>query len=376
MTTIPTPAQLTREDLAAMLAMREPAEREALRCRAEAILMEECGKRVSFRGLVEFSNICRRNCRYCGIRKGNRNVKRYMLSLDEILECARFSAEAGYGSIVLQSGERDDAVFIDFVEKAVLAIKRETVSRTLPTGLGITLCVGEQEPDAYRRFFDAGAHRYLLRIETTAPALFGQLHPKAQTLAHRIACLESLKTIGFQVGTGVMIGLPGQTHEQLADDLLFFRDLDIDMIGMGPYIAHDQTPMRRHAAATRARHAEILELSLNMIAATRILLRDVNIAATTALQAMDPIGRELGLQFGANVIMPQVTPMRVRREYQLYEGKPCMDENPRHCMDCLRRRIQGIGREVLANAWGDSPHVARRRTADTLSQRNRDKNKD
>lgn len=266
-------------------------------------------------------------------------------------------------SVVLQSGERNDAEFVRFVEQAVRAIKRETVSGPLPTGLGITLCVGEQDSDTYRRLFDAGAHRYLLRIETTAPELFAQLHPKTQTLAKRIACLESLKTIGFQVGTGVMIGLPGQTLAQLADDLLFFRDLDVDMIGMGPYITHEQTPMRRHAASTRARHAEILELSLNMIAVARLLLRDVNIAATTALQAMDPIGRELGLQFGANVIMPQVTPVRVRREYQLYEGKPCMDEDPQHCMECLRRRIQSIGREALPDAWGDSPHAVRRRGA-------------
>ena len=356
--------QFTREQLVAMLATRDPAEREALRRRAEAVLLEECGTRVSFRGLIEFSNICQRNCRYCGIRQGNRKIQRYILSQDEILECARFSAEAGYGSVVLQSGERNDAEFVRYVEHAVRAIKRETVSGALPTGLGVTLCVGEQTPDTYRRFFDAGAHRYLLRIETTAPALFGQLHPKTQTLATRIACLESLRAIGFQVGTGVMIGLPGQTVEQLAEDLIFFHDQDVDMIGMGPYITHDQTPMRRHAAATRARHTEILELSLNMIAAARLLLRDVNIAATTALQAMDPIGRELGLQFGANVIMPQVTPVRVRREYQLYEGKPCMDEDPRHCMECLRRRIQSIGREVLPNAWGDSPHSLRRQAGE------------
>ncbi len=354
-------ARFSREELAAMLALHDPAERAALRRRAESVLLKECGARVSFRGLVEFSNICRCNCRYCGIRRGNRAVKRYQLGLGEILECARFCAEAGYGSIVLQSGERNGAEFVRFVEQAVRAIKRETVSAALPSGLGITLSVGEQEPDAYRRFFDAGAHRYLLRIETTSPALFARLHPRAQTLAARLKCLESLKAAGFQTGTGVMIGLPGQTREQLADDLLFFRAFDVDMLGMGPYIAHEQTPMRRHAAATRARRAEILELSLNMIAAARLLLRDVNIAATTALQAMDPVGRELGLQFGANVIMPQVTPLRVRREYQLYEGKPCMDENPRHCMECLRGRIRAIGREACLNDWGDSPHARRRR---------------
>ena len=357
----PASARLDREELAAMLALRDPAGREELRRRAESVLLEECGPRVAFRGLVEFSNICRCNCRYCGIRRGNRAVRRFRLDPGEILECARFCAEAGYGSIVLQSGERNDAEFLGFVERAVRAIKRETVSGALPSGLGVTLCVGEQAPDAYRRLFDAGAHRYLLRIETTAPALFARLHPKEQTLASRMKCLESLKAIGFQTGTGVMIGLPGQTHGQLADDLLFFRDMDVDMLGMGPYIANEQTPMRRHAAGTRARHAEILELSLNMIAAARLLLRDVNIASTTALQAMDPVGRELGLQFGANVIMPQVTPVRVRREYQLYEGKPCMDEDPQRCMECLRRRINAIGREVCPDDWGDAPHALRRR---------------
>jgi biotin synthase len=221
--------------------------------------------------------------------------------------------------------------------------------------------VGEQTERTYRRFFSAGAHRYLLRIETTSPSLFAQIHPPAQTLASRLDCLATLRRVGYHVGTGVMIGLPRQTVEDLARDVLFFRDQDIDMIGMGPYIVHNRTPMSLHAAEAAPRKKEIFELSLKMIALTRLVCKDVNIASTTALQAMEHTGREQGLEFGANIIMPQVTPLEVRRNYLLYEGKPCLDENARLCKSCLEGRIRGIGREVAVNEWGDSPHYKKNR---------------
>jgi biotin synthase len=317
---------------------------------------------VWLRGLVEFSNHCINDCNYCGIRKSNAAVHRYLLTKEEILESALFCAKAGYGSMVLQSGERHDERFVSFVEDVVRTIKKETVSIDMPQGLGVTLAVGEQSEESYKRFFDAGAHRYLLRIETTSPELFLRLHPACQTIDTRMACIEALKKIGYQVGTGVMIGLPGQTVENLADDILFFRNMDVGMIGMGPYIVHRQTPMLVHEQEIASRKKEILELALRMIAVTRLVCRDVNIASTTALQAMDPFGREMGLLHGANVMMPQVTPVGVRKHYQLYEGKPCLEENAGQCRDCLERRIRSLERETGKNGWGDSKHFARKRS--------------
>jgi biotin synthase len=353
-----------RDDVIALLSTTDPADAEAIRTAAHRVLVDNCGTSVFLRGLVEFSNRCASDCHYCGIRKGNAGVKRYCLTKDEIVDAARFCAEAGYGSMVLQSGERRDERFVSFVEDVVCAIKKETVSNTLPRGLGITLSVGEQTPEAYKRFFNAGAHRYLLRIETSSPRLFASIHPSRQSFEARLACLAFLKDAGFQVGTGVMIGLPGQTVQDLADDVLFFRAIDADMIGMGPFIVHRQTPMARHDEAMAARKKETLELALRMIAVTRLVCRDVNIASATALQAMEPLGREMGLLHGANVVMPQATPARVRRDYQLYEGKPCLDENAQECRECLCGRIRSLGREPATGQWGDPKHFdARQRHA-------------
>jgi biotin synthase len=348
----------TRQDIAALLSATDPEESEIIRRAAHRVVLDNCGPTVWLRGLVEFSNRCVNDCLYCGIRKSNAAVRRYRLSKEEILDAARFCADAGYGSIVLQSGERRDEGFISFVEDVVRSIKRRTISRALPRGLGVTLSVGEQTPDAYRRFFDAGAHRYLLRIETSSPRLFARIHPPHQTIETRIECLKSLAAIGYQVGTGVMIGLPGQTVQDLADDILFFKGMDIDMIGMGPYIVHRRTPMAGYGSEIAERKNEIFALALRMIAVTRLALPDVNIASTTALQAMDPFGREMGLLHGANVVMPQATPKRVRKEYRLYEGKPCLEEDAAECGACIRERLRSIGREAAANEWGDSRHFS------------------
>jgi biotin synthase len=351
-----------RRDVVELLSATAPDKIELIRARAEKVLLTEgTGAAVFFRGLIEFSNVCVNDCDYCGIRRSNGHVRRYTLSEEEIAGAARWCDEQGYGSVVLQSGERRDEEFVSFVERVVRRIKAESRSERLPDGLGVTLSLGEQEPEAYRRFFDAGAHRYLLRIETTSPDLYKRIHPPRQTLRRRTACLASLKEIGFQVGTGVMIGLPGQTVGDLADDILFFRDRDVDMIGMGPYIVHRDTPMSVYEQEIGARRAEILRRSLLMIAAARIVLRNVNIAATTALQAIDPTGREEGLRFGANVIMPQATPLRVRRDYLLYEGKPCLDETPDHCRGCLTMRIESVGRKAALGAWGDPLHFSIRK---------------
>lgn len=354
---------LNRNDLLAILGARDVSDIEIVRRAAETVLLEQCGSQVYLRGLVESSNACSCDCHYCGIRKSNQRFNRYTLSVDQIVACARMCAELGYGSMVIQSGERSDKKFIDLTIEALRRIKRETRSEAQPEGLGITLCIGQQSRETYQRLFDAGAHRYLLRIETTNPVLFGRIHPGDQTFESRLECLNLLRDIGYQVGTGVMIGLPGQTLEDLAGDILFFAKHDIDMIGMGPFIPDPNTPLGSERCPTVAQR---IRLSLLMIAATRLKLRDVNIASTTALQTLDPIGREKGLKFGANVVMPQVTPPDVRGDYQLYPGRACLEESARQCNPCLGMRIASVGRTIGHNAWGDSAHARQRQSRTML----------
>jgi biotin synthase len=221
--------------------------------------------------------------------------------------------------------------------------------------------LGEQTEETYRRWREAGAHRYLLRIETTNPELYAKIHPADHSLAERKECLARLRRTGYQVGTGVMMGLPGQTMEDLANDILFLKEIDIDMVGMGPYIPHSDTPMGKEVPPyTDEQKKASLELGLRMIAVTRIMLRDVNIAAATALQALEYTGREQGLRCGANVIMPNVTETDYRPKYQLYDNKPCTDENSSMCRGCLDGRIKGIGETVGFGEWGDSPHYHKR----------------
>ncbi len=339
------------EDLAALLSLTDPEQIEQLRQRAEAMTLQQVGHRVYFRGLLEFSNRCALNCLYCGIRRDNDAVARYTLSLEDIRHGARRVAERGWGSLVLQSGENASAANVDFICNAVRCIKEDTRSSRLPSGLGITLSAGVYSIDVYRQFFAAGAHRYLLRVETTDADLFARIHPADQTLAERVQALEDLRAAGFQVGTGVMIGLPGQTCRMLARDVLFFKEMDVDMVGMGPYQPHRDTPM---AGLPIISAEERLALALRMIAVTRLVLKNVNIASTTALEALSPSGRELGISFGANVAMPNVTPGSERRKYQLYDGKPCLDEAADESGIALRQKIESLGRIVGIDEWGDS----------------------
>ena len=349
---------LSKTVLKRILNTDDPEEIEIIRAATENVLLKTCGDSVRLRGLVEFSNRCVSNCYYCGIRRDNRQVPRYSLTLDEIVDCAHRCMEQGYGSIVLQSGERSDAHFVHNVTETIRAIKAVTRSNALPQGLGITLSIGEQAPEAYAEWFSAGAHRYLLRIETSSPELFAALHPENQRHETRLDCLRALKRIGYQVGTGVMIGLPGQTIDDLVKDLLFFRAMDVDMVGMGPYIPHAQSLLPGSPEILPAESR--LSLGLRMIAATRLFLRDVNIAATTALRTLANDGYEQGLRHGANVIMPQVTPLRVCRIYTLYDGKPYLDESTEQGFACLKQRISAIGRQILRDDWGDSAHFVQR----------------
>lgn len=354
-------ASFSHDDIVAILSATEPDDIGVIQRAAEKVLLENCGNGVYYRGLVEASNACSCDCLYCGIRKSSKDVNRYTLTADEIMGCARMCASYGYGSIVIQSGERSDKVYIDMLENVLHRIKDETRSEKQPEGLGVTLCIGQQPREVYQRLYNAGAHRYLLRIETTNPELFAKIHPPEQTLESRLECLMLLRDVGYQVGTGVMIGLPGQTPDDLANDIQFFADYDIDMIGMGPFIPNESTPL---GALPCPDTPDRVRLGLLMIAATRLKLRDVNIASTTALQALDPIGREKGLQFGANVIMPQITPQDVRRDYQLYPGKPCLDDNAEACRGCLELRIHSVNRVVGYDQWGDSVHARRRQASE------------
>jgi biotin synthase len=343
--------ELSRSDLADLISIKDPSLRQKLFDFAYRVKREFVGNKVYFRGIIELSNICEKNCYYCGIRKGNRSVERYLLSEDEIVEEALASHRWNYGSIVLQSGEVTGENFISFIEKVVRRIKRETND-----SLGITLSLGEQSEETYQRWFDAGAHRYLLRIESSNPKIYATLHPEDHSFEQRVACLESLRRIGYYVGTGVMIGLPGQTAFDLADDILFYKKIDADMIGMGPYIPHHDTPMANSCGNFEAQESEQLDLALVMIAVTRIFLKDVNIASTTALQALSETGREKGIMAGANIIMPNLTETKYRRGYQLYDNKPCLDEGASLCRGCLDARITALGETVGYGEWGDSPH--------------------
>ncbi len=308
------------------------------------------GNKVFFRGLIEFSNICSKDCHYCGIRKSNTNVARYNATDDEIIEACRFALDNRFASVVLQSGELDTDTFVKRVDSLLKKIKKMSAGR-----LGITLSCGEQSKETYRRWFESGAHRYLLRIESSNRELYYKIHPDTfrHTYERRLEALGFLRETGYQVGTGVMIGLPFQTIENLAEDLLFFNDMDIDMCGMGPYIEHENTPLYQFREMLKTKH-ERLELSLKMIAALRLLMPDINIAASTALQAIEPNGRETALTVGANVIMPNLTPLKYRKEYILYEDKPCIDEDSKQSMTALEFRIRNAGIEIGYDEWGDS----------------------
>ena len=349
-------APLEHTDLLALLGLSEPEAVDALFACAYEIKSRYVGRVAYFRGIVECSNLCTKDCLYCGIRRSNTQVERFEMDEAEIVREALWAFEAKYGSCVIQAGERSDPAWVEQIERVVWRIKKETDNQ-----LGITLSLGEQTEETYRRWRDAGAHRYLLRIETSNPLLYQALHPDDHSFEHRVECLHRLRRTGWQVGTGVMMGLPGQTLEDLTDDLFFFREMDIDMIGMGPYIPHADTPLGQQTGLySETQQQEAFLLGLKMIAVARLFLKDVNIAAATALQALDSAGREKGLRAGANVIMPNLTDTSLRPKYQLYDGKPCLDENSTMCRGCLERRIQGIGETIGWEQWGDAPHYHRR----------------
>ena len=287
------------------------------------------GPAVHLRALIEFSNYCRNNCCYCGIRRDNQQVQRYRLSGEEIIAHAAAAAKMGYKTVVMQSGE--DMYFTpDRLTEIIRAIKKMEMA--------VTLSIGEKTYEEYKAYKEAGADRYLLRIETTDKDLYHRLDP-GMSWNNRLRCLEDLKRLGYETGSGSMVGLPGQSIESIADDILFFKQMDIDMAGIGPFIPHAQTPLAH--ATGRA-----FMLSLKTMALTRLLLPDINIPATTAMEALDPKGRIIALQSGANVIMPNITTEEYRKRYELYPGKINDNGIQGNDQDSIERKIILIGRTI------------------------------
>lgn len=348
---------LSKQDIIRLLSLEDKAEQQVLFNKALEVRNQTIGNKVYLRGLIEYSNICYKNCYYCGIRSGNEKKIHYTITHNEVVEAARFAYEQNYGSIVLQSGEQQGTHFAKTIEQLIIDIKKVSDHK-----LGITLSCGEQSEDTYKRWYDAGAHRYLLRIESSSRELYNRIHPlnPMHSFNTRLEKLNLLKKLHYQVGTGVMIGLPSQTIENLADDLLFFKQIDVDMVGMGPYIEHEETPMY-HIKTNPLSLTERFELSLRMIATLRLLMPDINMAASTAMQAIDPLGREKAIKAGANIIMPNLTPVKYRSNYQLYDGKPCLDEDAAKCTGCMILRIKSTGSDVGLGEWGDSKHFENRK---------------
>ena len=347
--------EFTSDELVLILSA-EGEQRQQLFLQAQSVKLKSVGNKVYFRGLVEFSNICAKDCLYCGIRKSNEKVVRYDATNEEIMEACRFAWQNRFGSVVLQSGENSSPAFVGRVNLLLRKIKQQSNNE-----LGITLSCGEQSLETYQQWRESGAHRYLLRIESSNPDLYRKIHPENDfhSYERRLQALKDLKTAGYQVGTGVMIGLPFQTTEDLAADLLFLKQMDVDMVGMGPYLEHEDTPLYEFRNLLKTKQ-ERFDLALKMIATLRLLMPDINIAAATALQAIDPAGREKALTIGANILMPNLTPCKYRKEYQLYEGKPCLDEDAELCKNCLEARIEISGCEIGYGEWGDSKHYQKR----------------
>ena len=331
---------LTDDELTLLIEDNAPELAAELALRARAAREKIYGKKVYIRGLIEFTNYCRNNCYYCGIRRDNGKAQRYRLTHEEILACCAAGYQLGFRTFVLQGGE--DSYFTDDrLTELIRAIKKSHPD------CAVTLSVGERERYSYERLFEAGADRYLLRHETADKAHYENLHPAELSHEHRLQCLRDLKAIGYQVGCGMMIGSPGQTTEHLIKDLRFLQELQPEMVGIGPFIPQHNTPLANSQAGTA-------ELTLKLLSIIRLLLPQVLLPATTALGTIDPQGREKGLLAGANVLMPNLSPVAVREKYALYDNKICMGEEAAECIRCLSKRVEATGYRIVKDR-GDHP---------------------
>ena len=326
---------ITREQLEVLLGTEDEAAIEYLHQRARVVAQGIYGNQVYIRGLIEFTNFCKNDCLYCGIRYGNKNVIRYRLTVEEILECCKTGYELGFRTFVLQGGE--DPYFDD---ERICSIVRQ-IRKSYPD-CAITLSVGEKERESYQKYFEAGANRYLLRHETADEEHYKRLHPLRMHYEHRMKCLKELKKIGYQVGCGFMVGSPYQTIDTLYKDLRFIKELKPHMVGIGPFIPQKDTPFGKDQAGT-------LDQTLRLLSVIRLLEPHVLLPSTTALGTIHPKGREKGILSGANVVMPNLSPVNVREKYALYDNKICTGDEAAECRFCMEKRMESIGYKVVVD---------------------------
>ena len=326
---------LAREDFLEILRARSPETQQMLAREADAVRRRVYGTDIYIRGLIEFTNVCKNDCLYCGLRRSNRNAQRYRLTEAEILSCCEAGHALGYRTFVLQGGE-DPAYTPERIARLVSDIKAKYPD------CAVTLSVGEAPREVYQLWFDAGADRYLLRHETADDAHYRTLHPAQMSPENRKRCLRDLKEIGYAVGCGMMIGSPGQTDAHLAEDLSFIQALRPDMVGIGPFIPQHDTPFGDQPAGS-------FELTLYLLSVIRLMRPDVLLPATTALGTIHPLGREMGVQAGANVVMPNLSPVQVREKYALYDHKICTGDEAAECRRCLEGRMARIGYNVVVS---------------------------
>ena len=335
---------MNKQELVKWLREENPVKLESLWADADRVRRENVGDEVHLRGLIEISNYCCRLCGYCGLRAENKGLERYRMSADEILVCAHLAVSYGYGTVVMQAGE-DYGIKTEWITEIIHRIKAETP-------LAVTLSLGERPESDLVAWREAGANRYLLRFETSDPELYALIHPNhAEKLSDRIEILKTLNSLGYEAGSGVMVGIPGQTYENLANDILTFQGLDLDMIGIGPYLSHPTTPLGRgewkRPIAPEDQVPNTEGMTYKAVALTRLMCPQANIPSTTALATINKAqGRELGLMRGANIVMPNLTPVQYRALYEIYPSKACIDETADQCRACLHGRIRSIGRTV------------------------------
>lgn len=331
---------LTREEFVALLEGNSIQLREILAKKADFVRRRHFGNRIYIRGLIEFSNYCKNDCFYCGIRHSNKNVQRYRLTKEEILSCCSQGYELGFRTFVLQSGE--DPYFTDDRMTDIVS----SIHRTYPD-CAITLSLGERSRESFQRLFHAGADRYLLRHETADENHYRMLHPDSMSYQNRMQCLADLKEIGYQTGCGFMVGSPFQTPDMLASDLLFIQKFRPHMVGIGPFISHTDTPFSDEKNGS-------LEDTLLLISILRLMQPTLLLPATTALGTISPKGREMGIAAGANVVMPNLSPVSVRKQYSLYDNKICTGDESAQCIQCMKKRMASINFEITIDR-GDSP---------------------
>ena len=325
--------KLSKENYEHILSNYDKEDFEYIKNLAKDIATKNFGKDIYFRGIIEFSNICKNDCLYCGIRRSNSNVERYRLTKEQILECCEEGYEFGYRTFVLQSGE--DGYFSDEVIVDVVKSIREKFK-----DCAITLSIGERTRKCYEDLFNAGANRFLLRHEAANKSLYEKIHPSFQSYEERFRCLKDLKEIGYQVGAGMMVGVPYQTNSDLAEDLCFLQEFNPHMVGIGPFIPHKDTPFRDEKAGS-------VELSLICLSIVRIMLPNVLLPSTTALGSIEAKGRQEGVLHGCNVVMPNLSPMSVRKKYLLYDNKAGIENDARTSIEILRKQMEDIGYNVV-----------------------------